>query len=235
MMHRPALDHPNIRIYCLIQMYVEFMRDGVTEFTPGWFHSHVRDVPTNVFGQFLEKMRQEGEVRFVPQGNGQNSDPTILPLSYAEVANQSYEITDLGIANAEALGDDHFVWAKRHLALGTLIAGSLLDEDGPIPAADRNVEITDNQRSALLSETDKLRSEVSRAKSHNFPDADETLAEIAAFELLISSPRVSEELMEKFLRKTFLGLARRFKDTALGIVALKIIDLGAALLGLSIQ
>lgn len=110
------------------------------------------------------------------------------------------------------------------------------DELSDFMASSRFVPSSANSEAVdkLREKTSELRQLVEQNRDNDFVDKEGRLAEIMAFELLISQPQISVPLVEKILRETMYYLTNRFADQAIGIVAGMVLGLAAAAFGLKI-
>jgi hypothetical protein len=91
------------------------------------------------------------------------------------------------------------------------------------PASNRYVSLDDNARSAVVTELAELKDAI---RGDNEADEEArliALSEIAAFEQTIVQPRVSAELIERFISATLAWLTDAFSKAAVGEIAKRII------------
>lgn len=158
-------------------------------------------------------------------------------------------VTDAKAAIVETLGDDHdYVGYLKQTVDRTMyrgatpehvddalefIGGALtqlrrrrLREAGSdeIPASDRYVSISDNQRAALEDDLNALQNEARGANDVDEEDRLIALSEIAAFEATIVQPRVATELIKRFVDMVLAWIQRTFTTAAVQEVAQRLIQ-----------
>jgi hypothetical protein len=145
-----------------------------------------------------------------------------------ELRTIAYSLRDTGyIDEAFSMGGDEQGLQMSLTAAGIEAAEDLLDEHPEyelpvpqhVPAADRYVGLSDNQRSDVLPQLGALRDAVSASNEASEEDRLVALSEIAAFESTILQHRVATELIERFARKVLAWLTRTFGDALVGGVA----------------
>lgn len=99
-----------------------------------------------------------------------------------------------------------------------------LERKRPIPASDRYVSIADNQRAALMDDLDALRSEALGSNEVSEEDRLIARSEIAAFEATLMQPRVSTDLIQRFVDMVLAWIQRTFTAAAVQEVAQRLIQ-----------
>jgi len=125
----------------------------------------------------------------------------------------------------ETVIDESFARALKRLSLrvqdlqwGSQAGGSL------IPAANRYVTAADNQRAELTNELEALKEEARGANDVEEEDRLIALSEIAAFEATIVQPRVSTDLIQRFVDAVLTWIQRTFTTAAVQEVAQRLIQ-----------
>ena len=145
------------------------------------------------------ELRDTGDVRAsFTLGGGDEGGMSVMP-------------TAAGIEEAEELLDEHPDYGE---ASG--------DETG-IPAADRYVQITDNQRARVVSHLEDLRTNIDASNEAAEEDKLIALSEIAAFEATFTQPRVSTDLVERFAKKVLTWILKVFGEALAATAAAAII------------
>jgi len=96
--------------------------------------------------------------------------------------------------------------------------------EAQIPAANRYVTISDNEKGAVGADLIELDRAV--AGDNEVAEEDRLIArsEIAAFEATITQPRVSSELVDRFVNRVLSWIAATFSGAAVKVVVCKIIE-----------
>ena len=115
------------------------------------------------------------------------------------------QLTSSGVEAAEELLDEHPDY-------GAPVGKSF-------PAADRYVQLNDNQRNPVETDLGELRSAV-----HSSNEADEesrqiALSEIAIFEAALIQPRLSTDLIERFVNRIIKWMISKFGEAVVGVIA----------------
>lgn len=114
-------------------------------------------------------------------------------------------LTSSAIEAAEELLDNHPEY------------GTPLKAD--VPAASRYVRLDDNQRDVIESDLGSLRLAVRSSNETNEEDRLIALSEIAIFEASLIQPRLSTELIERFVHRIMKWLVAKFGEAVVGQIA----------------
>lgn len=161
------------------------------------------------------------------------ADDISLPRGPGELRTIANDMERSGLVS-EAFtmgGGDEGGLDVRIVGYGAETAEDLLDahpeyateKGNSAPAADRYVAITDNQRGKI---TPDLRALVKAVEDSNEGTEEDRLiaaSEIAAFEATISQPRVSSDLVDRFVKVVLLWLAATFSAALVDEVATALI------------
>lgn len=88
-----------------------------------------------------------------------------------------------------------------------------------VPAADRYVSIGHNERAAIGADIEALRSAANAANEVSEEDRLIGISEIAAFEAATIQPRVSKELIDRFVMRILVWLRKTFGEALMGAIA----------------
>jgi len=143
----------------------------------------------------VRKLETESYIKSIKEYDPYDSD-------YSEEEDREYQITWLGIQAAEGLGD----------------------QQNTIPASNRYVQITDNQRSELEHDAGELREQVRASNEASEDDRQIALYEIAVFEASIAASCVATELVERFVSRVLKWLLSVFSGSAVKLAAEKLIQ-----------
>jgi hypothetical protein len=123
----------------------------------------------------------------------------------------SFQFTSNGLEAAEDL-------IRQHPSYKNANSSSMA------PGADRYVHFDHNARQSALGDLAGVREAV-RGDNDADPELREiALSEIAAFEATIVQPRVSTELIDRFVKKIVDWLIKHFTSAALGVAAKALIE-----------
>lgn len=114
-------------------------------------------------------------------------------------------LTSSGIEAAEELLDEHPEYGLPYQA--------------EVPAANRYVRLDDNQRTTVEESLSDLRLAVRSSNETDEEDRLIALSEIAAFEAVLIQPRVSTELVERFVNRIIKWMISIFGTAMIGAVA----------------
>lgn len=93
-----------------------------------------------------------------------------------------------------------------------------------VPASNRYVSIADNQRTELTNELEALRDEARGSNDVEEEDRLIALSEIAAFEATIAQPRVSTDLIQRFVDAVLAWIQRSFTTATVQELAQRLIQ-----------
>lgn len=94
-----------------------------------------------------------------------------------------------------------------------------------VPASDRYVSLSDNERDALVPELRELTQVVRGSNESAEEDRLIALSEIAAFEATIIQSRISSELIDRFAKSILRWITDTFSAAAVKTVAGRIIEI----------
>lgn len=117
--------------------------------------------------------------------------------------------------------DELLILRMQDLALE--IAPAIADVT-KIPAANRYVQATDNQRTEALAALKKLESAINGSNDSSDEDRVIALSEIAAFEATIVQPRISSELIDRFINSVIAWMQRVFSKALIEAAAQKLLE-----------
>jgi len=139
------------------------------------------------------------------------------------------ELESHGYVNASKTlgGGDEGGLDLRLTSRGVEAAEELLDEHpeydvsikGKVPAAGRYVQISDNQRDNVESDLDSLRVSVRSSNEIDEEDRQIALSEIAVFEAALIQPRLSTELIERFVNRIVKWMVSKLGEAMIGAIA----------------
>lgn len=92
------------------------------------------------------------------------------------------------------------------------------------PASDRYVTLHDNQRAEIRDLLGTFKSHINSSNEAGKEEREIALSEIAAFEATVIQPRVSAELIERFVSKTVRWIIGVFGAAIVGSVADDLVD-----------
>lgn len=96
-------------------------------------------------------------------------------------------------------------------------------EPRTIPASDRYVSINDNALGAIQADLKQLRRPIETLNSCDEEDKLIALSEIAAFEKTIAQPRVSSDLIQRFVDGILAWITRKFSAAAIAEIVQRLI------------
>ncbi len=113
-------------------------------------------------------------------------------------------LTSSGVETAEELLEEHPEYAAP------VTAG--------VPAADRYVQLNDNQRGELGGDLEALRLAVRSANDVADEDRQIALSEIAVFEAAVMQPRLAQGLIDRFVDRIIKWIVSKFGEALLAAV-----------------
>jgi len=187
---RAEMSSREFRERVIVALYRRAMRDGVQQYsdpkevcdTAGlkWRAGHLRTV--------MVDLEQSGLVR-LSQTLGGGDD-----------GGMDFRVTQAGIEEAEELIEHNVAYEEQT---------DVSRASGQVPASDRYVEISDNQRAHLKLEITAF-AEALRGSNEIDDEARKiAISEVAVFEASIAAPRVATQLVERFVcyvRDRLLGV-----------------------------
>ncbi|MFC3674764.1 hypothetical protein [Ferrovibrio xuzhouensis] len=93
-----------------------------------------------------------------------------------------------------------------------------------VPASDRYVALSDNQRNEVAAEVQNLKSAVRAANDVEEKDRQIALSEIAVFEATIVQPQIPVELVERFAQKVLGWILKKFGEALTGAAIKVLVD-----------
>lgn len=149
--------------------------------------------------------RRPGQLRLVIRDL---DDRGLLRPSYTmgsgdEESGLDSRLTNAGVEEAEELLEQHPEYATPFLA----------------PAVDRYVKFSDNQRTEVEADVEALRSKVLSANEAGDEERQIALSEIAIFEAAIAQPRISSELIARFVNRILAWIRSKFGEALISAVA----------------
>ncbi len=87
-----------------------------------------------------------------------------------------------------------------------------------IPAAGRYVTLSDNQRGNIHGDLETLKAQVEATNDASEEDRQIALSEIAAFETTIIQPRISAELIDRFVARVLKWMVKVFGEAMVKVV-----------------
>jgi hypothetical protein len=128
------------------------------------------------------------------------------------------------------------LWAFKNLGINWLResyqaalkdpdASEILSPDafGAIPASDRYVTLSDNSKESVGTHLTELARRISADNEAPIDTREIALSEISAFEATILQPRVSAELIDRFVRRVITWIVRAFSAALVSDIAEKLI------------
>ncbi|MES3026850.1 MAG: hypothetical protein V4820_03215 [Pseudomonadota bacterium] len=176
----------------------------------------VQTARANNLGSFLDPAeiadafrlpRQTGQLRLVV--NDLDAHGLVRPsytLGGGEDGGLDLRLTSVAIEEAEDLLEEHPEYRLPYDAQ-------------PVPAADRYVSLSDNLRSEVREHLQDARSAIRATNDAEDEEREIALSEIAAFEATVTQPRVSTELIERFVSRVLAWLVKAFGEAMVGVVA----------------
>lgn len=190
----------------LIALYRRAMRDGVqgyydpkeTSEAVGltWRPGQLRTVMTD--------LDQGGLVR-LSQTMGGGAD-----------GGMDFRMTQRGIEQAEDLIEQNIEYEED--------PDETYSVAGLVPASNRYVEISDNQREQIQSPLGELAEALRGSNELDEEDRQIILSEIAVFEATMAAPRVSTELVDRFVTGVLKGLILAVSTGLVATLAERLID-----------
>lgn len=153
---------------------------------------------------------------------GLDRRPGELRLAVEELESHGYVNASKTLGGGDEGGLD-----LRLTSRGVEAAEELLDEHpeydvsikGKVPAAGRYVQISDNQRDNVESDLDSLRVSVRSSNEIDEEDRQIALSEIAVFEAALIQPRLSTELIERFVNRIVKWMVSKLGEAMIGAIA----------------
>lgn len=130
-------------------------------------------------------------------------DPSYTMGSGDEEGGLDSRITGAGVEEAEDLLEKYPDFATSSLA----------------PAVDRYVKFSDNQRAEFEVDVSSLRSKVLSANEAGEEERQIALSEIAIFEAAIAQPRISSDLIDRFVNRILSWIRAQFGEALIGAIA----------------
>jgi hypothetical protein len=161
--------------------------------------------PREIADQFgLE--RRPGQLRLtVDELDSQGYVQASKTLGGGDEGGLNLRLTNSGVEAAEDLLDEHPEYGAP--------------AKGDVPAADRYVQLNDNQRGNVESDLDALRLAVHSSNETEEEDRQIALSEIAVFETALIQPRLSTELIERFVNRIIKWMVSKFGEAIVGAIA----------------